>query len=181
MLIANSSGIEWHWIYIYICLYTMASVTLSTVYSSPFIDNKLKVNFCGSPFGQKSSTRQTQPFHPSISTSHSMISVLPMQRHHFSRIPHRTCWTPAEIWFDRWKNPGASLKIPGRDDQPVKIQSLILRTPGDCLSNPGGSNTLKIWSVEAVKSITVFSHQVVVVVSHCRTVQGFVQGIQRLV
>ena len=57
---------------------------------------------------------------------------------------------PAVMWFDRWKNPGASLKIPGRDDQPVKIQSLILKSPGDYPRNPGSSNTLKIRSVEAL-------------------------------
>lgn len=144
MLIANSSGIE----YIY------HGHTVYSLFQSIHWQ-QIKSQFCGSPFDQTSSTRQTPPFHPSITTSHSMISVLPMQRHHFSRIPHRTCWTPAVMWFDRWKNPGASLKIPGRDDQPVKIQSLILKSPGDYPRNPGSSNTLKIRSVEAVKSITV--------------------------
>ena len=87
MLIANSSGIE----YIY------HGQTVYSLFQSIHWQ-EIESQFCGSPFDQTSSTRQTPPFHPSISTSHSMISVLPMQRHHFSRIPHRTCWTP--LWCD---------------------------------------------------------------------------------
>ncbi len=81
MLIANSSGIDY-------CIMT-------SVYS---LFHSLTTNgsqFCGSPLDQTSSAplKNLSPF--DLFSRHSMIfSGLPMQRHHFSRIPHHTCWNP---------------------------------------------------------------------------------------
>ena len=115
MLIANSSGIDYY--------------IMTSVYS---LFHSLTTNgsqFCGSPLDQTSSAPFDQTFHPSISKRHSMISALPMQRHHSSRIPHHTCWNPPYDEVDLMEeiHPPQVWKIHGSFPQKCTAPKLILR------------------------------------------------------
>lgn len=164
MLIANSSGIE----YIY------HGHTLSTVYSSPLVDNKLKINFAEALLTKHPPPAKHHPFTLRSLQATQWFQSCPCRGtifHGYRIVPagppcHVVDLIDGRIQAQVWKLLEEMIN-------PSKSSHSSLRTPGDYPRNPGSSKTLKIPSVEAL-SITV--HQVVVVVSHC-LVGGFVQGI----